>query len=632
MVIMRKQLLITILFFAAATAAAQELLVPLELPPVPSAIRPALKQNAEPVKLPFFDDFSDYQGYPKQSHWVDEQAFVGSDYGQNPPTIGMMTLDAIGADGKLHAGASVDLFSGDTATSAAIRLDSIFGDSTWVASAADSLVFSFFYLPGGGSGSELERTQGRPSEIDSLFLEFYKPQTDEWVCVWSRGGISVDSLIARTGHAWQYVAIAITDDGYLDSAFRFRFRNYCSLNNSTKPGRAGNCDHWNIDYVYLDRSRSVLDTTFDDVAFVNPAPSMLSHYRAMPARQFRTSDMAQSLQMTITNLYSTPITTHYGYDVYDENGNHIDGYNGGDQNAPPFRVTGTYQQATAHANPPVNFSFATGNAPRSYTIIHVVREGLGDGNPQNDTTVFRQIFDNYFAYDDGTPEGGYGLSTTGKLANRFDLNVADTLTALDLYFNRTRNGENELIPFRIIVWANNNGVPGEELYRDSQRRYPQFAGLNKYHRYVLENPVVISGSVFIGFEQLNGNFINIGFDRTFNTASRRFCLYGTEWEPSLYSGSIMLRPCFGQAATVSISQPMQLNVSVFPSPVSDVLNIVGLPDGCTVTLIDMVGRQCFTGRDAARIDVSYLPCGIYLLRVVDKKNNAVGTTKIAISR
>lgn len=57
--------------------------------------------------------------------------------------------------------------------------------------------------------------------------------------------------------------------------------------------------------------------------------------------------------------------------------------------------------------------------------------------------IYRQGFYNYFAYDDGTPEFGYGLEPArAMLAYQFRLVTMDTLSGVQLYFNRTLNDAN----------------------------------------------------------------------------------------------------------------------------------------------------------------------------------------------
>lgn len=604
------------------TLQAQEVLLPLQKV---ERSHDAAKMVGE-VKLPFFDDFSDYCGLPNPTLWDGRSGYVNRGHGPLPPTIGVLTLDALDADGQLYEAASADLFNADTVSSQPIRLDSLTAD--------DSVVMSFYYLPGGGSGNMWERTGDEPDLLDSLILDFYDGQ--RWTTVWGRGGICVDTLIARTGRDWQYVAIPINDSAYLHGEFRFRFRNLCSLENNEKVGMTGNCDIWNIDYVTIDtgRSSSVVPV-FRDIAFVNAAPSMLSSYQAMPARQYTVDEMAESIRLTITNLYSSDLASQYGYCVVDATGDTVYRYDGGFENAPAFLPNGTYQSVATHASPRVGYTFAPMDNPTKYTIVHMVREGVsGDNHQQNDTVRFEQQFGNYYAYDDGTAENGYGLTSTAShvfLAYRFDLNVADTLTAVEMYFNRTLHGENEYTPFFLTVWQNEGGKPGTILYRDEVRRFPEFNGLNKYHRYMLEQPVVVDGSVFIGFDQGNNNYINLGFDRNHNTSDRIYYRTSTDWQQSILSGSLMLRPHFGVAATVGVENGAwkEENMSVYPNPANEYVTIDGMPEGSTVQLYDLMGRMLVSSQQNT-LSVASLPNGIYLLQVLPSNGKTMVSSKLVI--
>ena len=607
---------------ATSALHAQEVLLPLQS--APSLGMPA-KSAGIAVKLPFFDDFSQPSPTLSPSLWDNCGTTAGLGYGELPPTIGMATLDALDADGNLYTNATTSPFPADTLLSLPIRLDSL--------TPADSLVLSFFYLPSGGSGNLWERIGDTPDPADSLYLDFYRPGDSTWQNVWARGGISVDTLIAHTGHAWQYVALSISDPAYFDSTFRFRFRNHCSLDAGTKRGMAGNCDQWNIDYILLDTARSSTAMLHPrDVAFVTPAPSLLSHYQAMPARQYRSGDMAQQLQLTIANLYNSELASHYQYDIISGDGDTVYSYDGGFENAP----YDGYQTAAPHATPPVGYTFPESDTHSVYNIIHTVREGVGgDSHPQNDTIRFSQVFADYYAYDDGTAENGYGLTSTAShvyLAYRFDLNEEDTLTAVDLYFNRTKDGENESIMFLLTIWqADADGHPSTVLYRDSERRRPAIDGLNAYQRYVLENATVVNGSIFVGFEQIGNDFINLGFDRHTQSADRIWYLTSTAWQQSILRGSLMLRPLFGSAATVGIddSQHSTLNTQhlIYPNPASTIVNISGLADGSTYNIYDIHGRLLLSGTGNS-IDVSQLRDGFYIVRIANPDGSAHATKLI----
>lgn len=609
--------IVVVALLAIGWAGAQEVLLPLQS----ANVVPTAKDGTDSaIRLPFFDDFSHPTDRLQSTLWEPCGATVGTGYGELPPTIGMATLDAIDADGNLYPQASTTPFPADTLLSRSIRLDSV--------NPQDSLVLSFFYLPGGGYGNLWERVGDTPDPADSIYLDIYSAPDSTWHTVWTRGGISVDTLMAQTGSRWQYVAIAITDSIYFDSMFRFRFRNHCSLDATSKKGLKGNCDQWNIDYLLLDTGRSVnAAPVWRDVAFAEEAPSLLATYQAMPARQYRPSDMAQNIQLYIANLYNSDLATHYGYSIVDETGDTVYHYDGGFENAP----AGGIQESPAHANPTIGYAFPTDAESHTYEIVHTIREGVGgDSRGQNDTTRFFQVFGDYYAYDDGKPENGYGLTSTASrvyLAYRFDLNEADTLTAVDLYFNRTANHENESIGFYLTVWqAGADGRPGEVVYRDNERRYPQFGGMNTYSRYTLEHATLIYGSVFVGFEQVGNDYINLGFDRNHQSADRIWYLTSTEWQQSILRGSLMLRPCFGADAVGTISTADDEHITLRPNPANRYFEVDA--ECRHIAVYNQQGVLVHEGR-GRRVDTSNMPSGFYIVRLITE-GGAAHTEKMII--
>lgn len=599
----RRLLLLAFVLLLSVGASAQEVLLPVRH----GAGQGPCKADTGALLLPFFDDFASPAASAPQ--WDSRGVFFNDAYAPWPPTVGMATLDAFDADGALYPTAVGQLFFGDTLCSPPLRLDSVFEPFPRPLALDDSLYLSFFYLPGGGSGNMWERIGDCPGQEDSLLLEFYDPSSGSWTLVWGRGGESVDSLMAHTGTDWQYVAIPIDDPRYLSPAFRFRFRNYCSLDEAPKPGILSNSDQWNLDYILLDKGRTADGRASRDVAFVHPAPSPLKEFYAMPARQYTPSDMADSLPLVITNLYSEELATHYTYAILDDGGSELYSYDGGYENAPVFWPARQYQSARAHVSPPVGYALpATGEAA-SYTIVHTIREGVsGDLHLDNDTLRFALSLTDFYAYDDGTPENGYGLTSTAarvRLAVRFPLHVEDTLTAVDLYFNRTFDDENASSRFRLTLWDDGGGHPGNIIYQDADLRRPSFQGLNRYVRYPLEQPVVVSGTLYVGLEQTTRDYLNLGFDRNRDASSRTFYLTGTEWQTSILRGALMLRPCFGQSALVSIAP-----VDTPPRGrawVQDGRICISNPDRLPVAVYDALGRPLDPN--------AQLPCGLIIVKI-----------------
>lgn len=615
---------------AASYVEAQELLTPLSS--AAKGVKAISPKTGETIRLemPFFDDFSAAATHaPAYSRWMDAQAWVNTDYAPLPPTLGMVTLDAIDANGDLYAHASTSLFGADTLTSHIVRLDSLTSPVRRALALSDSIRLSFFYLPGGWYGNPWERVGDNPSEQDSLILEFFASDDSMWHQVWASPGFVVDTVGVHSRWPWRFASVPVADERYLSRDFRFRFRNLASLDPNPKAGISANCDQWNIDYIILDHDRRAADSTFRDIAFVHKAPSLLQRYQAMPARQYRETDMAQTLSMTMVNRYHQTLASTYHFHVNAMDGDFTQHYDGGYENIPAFFPNGVYQTNAMHAHPHVNFAFPASDEPATYVVTHTLSEGVsGDNCRSNDTTRFLQVFDNYYAYDDGFPENGYGLTMTGSkawLAIRYDLHVADTLTAIDLFFNRTRSGENENVPFVFCVWdVDADGTPGQQVYKDNEVQYPRFDTVAGFYRYNLTQPVVVNGAIFVGLEQQSNAYINMGFDRSNNARNYTYYRTGNDWSSSILSGAVMLRPLFGARATAAICTPsVDKGVHLYPNPARTEVHIdysAADAAACSMKLYDMQGRLVYKGPLQSTLHVADYPKGIYMLHIEDPAN------------
>ncbi len=579
-------------------------------------------------QIPFVDDFSSYQGLPNQLKWQTKNVIVNSTYQFNPPTVGVATLDVVDIYGKLYPNATTTSFEADTLISQPIRLDSIVSPARQKLSIGDSIYFSFYIQPAGSNGQPWETIGSLPSYSDSIILDFFSPENG-WEKVWAMGGIPLDSLFAQENAFYKYVMIPIIEEKYLTKEFRFRFRNIASLNNNPQLAYIGNCDQWNIDYVYLDKDRSIEDTVIRELAFVDPAPSMLKRYQAMPAYQYTEQEIADSLQIKITNLYSEALSSIYKYFIKDEQGNILHTYDGGFENISPYITTLSYQDALSHSRPIVNYNFPISEDNwQTFSITHIVKEGVGqDVLSSNDTICFIQKFENYFAYDDGSAENGIGVEPIAgsHLAVAFDLNKPDTLTAVDIYFNSALNEAN-LKQFYICVWTSLNGLPYQMLYK-TERLTPISDSLNRFVRFELEEQIELEEGMFFVSIQTKGNdYLNIGFDRNTNSSQYTYSKTGINWEQSFIKGSVMLRPYFGYNALVGLNEKEQeIDFNFYPNPTSSKIFFQGI-DTAKKQIMDMNGRLLVATYDN-EIDLSQLSQGIYILRV-ENKDGIVAIRKI----
>lgn len=650
-----------------------------------------------PVKIPFIDDFSNYTVFPNNVLWIDNYVFVNNTYSVNPPTVGVATFDALNQYGAIHSTAQSTSFNSDTLTSRPIRLDTLFSPVYRPITLADSIYFSFYYQPGGSIGQPWEMFGDKPELSDSLVLEFgyrtgniifdhyikepqevttyllpgdsienhcypgqyihveqtYVPYDTIWVpCdsvlkpemvwenVWYSTGLTLQQMLTNTGKYFNYVLIPITNELYLNPGFQFRFRNYASLGNNSLPGWLGNVDQWNIDYVKLDITRSYQDTILKDVAFVNSAPSVLKSYQSMPWNQikgFQSSELKDSITMQLTNLDVITKNTSYVYVAETSSGSSIYDYDGGSFNLEPYATNG-YQTYQPHARPPIKFTFPEDlNDSAEFIITNIHKEaGLGDKRAENDTVRFVQRFYNYFAYDDGTPENGYGLSVNGgKLAYRFKLNTPDTIRAIQMFFNQTFDQSNQQ-DFWLTIWNNSNGKPGSVIYEEPLV-LPMFEdSINEFHTYKLENPLYVSGTFYVGWRQTTEHNLNLGFDRNNNSSSNIFYNTDGTWANTLYTGSLMIRPLIGkQFSMVGIEDiNSTIDVQIFPNPNNgNVLNLTypeSISKNSVVTIYDITGRIVLTEQISPIISVSILQNGIYLLEI--KSDNTKISKRLIINK
>jgi len=160
-------------------------------------------KNKSSLELPFWDDFSDSQIYPKADLWQDNYVYINSTLATNSPSIGVATFDAIDNKGAVYEHADyLTPFVADTLTSQAINLNF---------PSENSIFLSFYYRP--SIDEDFGDVGAQPEEQDSLILEFYAPEEDLWYNVWSKEG--------NNNPDFQFVILNIIEDKFLKDGFKF---------------------------------------------------------------------------------------------------------------------------------------------------------------------------------------------------------------------------------------------------------------------------------------------------------------------------------------------------------------------------------------------------------------------------
>jgi hypothetical protein len=636
----KKHLILVLLLWLANGLFAQEYLSGLHSNPLMSANKDhafTLKTTGE-VHLPFLDDFS-YRGqiYPADTLWADRDVFINSTYAINPPTVGVATLDAINDTGAIYPSATPTPFLADNLTSLPIRLDSMF-DGSGTIDVSDSVYFSFYYQPQGVADA--------PSPGDSLMLDFYSPNLDKWYPVWGSGGLTLDSFRTVYNRDFKQVMIAITDTTFLQKGFRFRFSNYASIAPLTIPSWQSNVDEWNIDYVYLNIGRNKADTLPQDIAFVDPAPTILKNFTRIPSRHYTNAYLTANMVLKESNLFNISTNMSYKYVVTEENGPFTYTKSGGVFDIFPFLTNG-YHTYPLHANPVVDFSLPAfgSNDSVAFNITHIMSSnGFTDKNRRNDTIVHRQEFLNSYAYDDGTAENGYGLSgASAKLAYEFTINQPDTLGGVEMYFNETLSTPYYKY-FYLMVWSS---LDPETLVYKSKRLRPEFAdSINAFYTYQIEDTsILVSGKFYIGWQQLTDDNLNVGFDRNTNAKTHTFFNVDGTWTASSFDGSLMMRPMTGTSWQIKKTNGRpsvsEFACFVYPNPANGNKIYIDLPanyntqdnkKNITLEIFDYLGRNVYKNVFSNELDIQFLSKGIYYLRFFNYHTNEVAVNKLVITR
>jgi hypothetical protein len=272
----------------------------------------------------------------------------------------------------------------------------------------------------------------------------------------------------------------------------------------------------------------------------------------------------------------------------------------------------------------------------------------------NDTNRIVYEFKDCYAYDDGTAENGYGLfgngSSLGKVAVKFRTYMNDSLRGMYMYFNRAVNDVNRNNKFVVAVWNDAGGFPGELIHSETGGSPVFRDSLNRYVAYKFAKPVYLpEGEIFyVGWLQTDEGFLNIGFDRNRNSKHNVFYNLGQLWEPSVFEGSLMIRPIFCLAdsqfpsdhVTLESDEAINRNRHAFkayPNPARGIVYLEEENDNAPLTsskieLYALSGELIKVFENVSgNIDVANVPPGIYLMRVWNADKNVREVKRIIIA-
>ena len=640
------------------------------------------RETSNTLTLPLFDDFSESETYPDATKWQNRSVLINSGFPLFPTNYNAATFDALDESGKVYSHASSSPFVADSLISKPIQLSNLTpADSLYFSfyyqpqgngdapDATDSLVLMFGYVLDTFKieyDTVLVKDMLAYMQLDTIFvgdilyhdmnsscnLDMYAMSETQytiadsmkkvaipcdtvfysemvWNHIWSSPGITLDSfLLANDSSYFKQVLIPVKDEKYFENDMIVLFYNYVTMPTTMYPNDRSNVDSWNIDFIYFDKNRSYDDTTYPLLTFSEKSPSLLKRYQSMPYRQYKsnpTAAMSSEYQMFIANLDSVGHSTQYTCNIENLSNGWTFDYSSKWCNLSPFSNNGFQNSSGDNAtqsNPVLkNFLFDMDDQldTTSYLITHIINVDEESSPVKGDTLYGIQSFYNYYAYDDGTPERGYGVVPDDSyFATQFTLSMPDTICGVQLLFNRTHNDANYDF-FDIVLWNDNNGRPGNEFYRLQNQRPIWSDTIYKFAYYPFDEILKVNGTIYVGIMQHSKESINIGFDTSKDNSQYNFFETGNGWENSLMKGSLMIRPVVGGDYVIEEEIIANKNrLGLYPVPSKNEINISELPaQSCNeIMIFDMTGRMMKSYSNDIRLDISDLSNGLYLMKVI----------------
>ncbi len=577
------------------------------------------------LTLPFFDDFYQKDIFPDPALWQDNFVYINTTYPKYAVTVGVATFDGTDANGRPYSVGQNDKGPADRLTSNPIDLSGLTSDS--------SVFLSFYYLSG-------EYGESPTAQDDSFTVQFLDT-AGNWNIMWK--------VTSDTFRGMRQVFIKV-DSQYLNANFQFKFQSFGSL--------SGANDTWHIDYVKLDKNRdTAAESNIREMAYEFLPPSLLKTYYVMPYNQFDSTDLADTVSVVVRNNFinaTTDIVDFYNATLVNT-GATIASFNGPSRDFFPL---------TENIISYPKFNIPTGLTDDTIIIkvdyhFDVSAEA---GEPAkvlaNNAVTHNQVFSNFFAYDDGSPERGYWVTGLDhyKMAVKYGMKKPDTLQAIKFQLFPVKGSDSTAL-FSVCVWKNftRNTVytQNDLIYIQSNIRRQHLIRetgtdtLNGYFYVPIDPQYLVNGATFplimqdtfaIGFIVENQESLIVGFDRNNNRSQYNFYVDGvTKWRESDLPGTMIINPVVGKTLPDYLTRPVPVkeikgknyNVKVYPNPTRDALFIEGIQDNSLVEIFTVNGRLLLQNElsSSGYINVRNLPSATYVIKITDRKTNQTGTSK-----
>ncbi|MGV3538623.1 MAG: T9SS type A sorting domain-containing protein [Rufibacter sp.] len=552
--------------------------------------------------LPFFDDFAKGEGLPDADRWeTTGGAYSTNRFAKQPPTIFAATFDGLDAQGQPRSSSST-VGPTDSLTSKPIDLSSL--------QPQDSLYLSFYWQAGG----LLDAPNFSGSPIYYLRLE-YLDNTGTWDQVWEQRG---------TGRSTDFAPamLAIKEAKYFHQSFRFRW--------VSSGGQNGQRDVWHLDYVHLDKNRRKGQLQNADVALTKNLPSLLRRYTAMPIWQFLVNpanEVQPQVGSELTNLSAGPAAVSWR------------GYT---KNLATLAVD-TFLRDSAPVNskekislvamPSADFLSSQSLPYSLQTTLFLNTQEPNFFTRYNDTLRRQTELQDFYAYDDGTPEASFSFPSANavNIAYQFEVNKPDKVKRVRLYFTGANTPGTQLT---LRIWADQNGKPSDQPVHEQPFSVPAASGFNNWLDLELNRQIEVTGRFYVGYWQPAGaTFVNIGFDYGESADGKLFAMNGAAaWGAVAdLAGALMIRPVMAGTITSSSPDLTEATLLVYPNPSRGVFYVS--KKVAQLEVFSLTGQRVMDWKNVKvnqPLSLEHLPSGVYLVRAIN--GTETRTSKLILQR
>lgn len=561
------------------------------------------------IASPFIDDFSGIRSFPDPAKWVlgDDKRYpiINLFQATAPPSQGVATFDGANASGRPYAQNAFISGKADRLQSHCIDLSGF--------SVADNLVLSFSLQPQ-GIGNAPDNSVGNTDFFKVYFATNTDPGSNE------ANLVMVEEITNSGNNDFTRYAIALNDPAYFHAGFYIRFE--------TTGALYGLLDQWHLDYVYLGANRSLNDLGYNDVSLLTPTNSMLGIYTAIPYDHYPIDGQPLfTPEIVAGNQASTARVVSLTAEISDPTFNNP--FGPVDRSRGDTQLSGLTQGPVDLAD---DFSLQAFGLPGAYRLK--IELDKNDLLPENNVVEQTYRIDSIMAYDDGEADASFGLNNTRGFGVEFQLDRPDTLEAAWINFvptvscgngdcSRAKFMENEA--FRLTIWDHPN--PDSTRWRQiAGMRVRYGESLNHFERYELSEPIPVSGTFYLGIQQLTQAPIGVGLDLNFNNESRMYWDSLGNWVNANVNGTFMIRPEFqtppGIVSNIETEFSQKL-IKSYPNPLKGTQLNTELGQAVSayeLQLFDSKGQKIWQEQRKSLTagptfwQLPHIPAGMYILR------------------